>query len=226
MVHSPTIITLLIPCSINRTVEFLEALRATFKSLSTLNVPTISAVAGQAYGGGFELALATHLRIFSTTALVSLPETRLGIIPGAGGTYRLRSIIGESRALEMILTGRKLNGTDAYSWGLCERIVRAPPGKSWDRLIQQRLPDESDQRKEERLEIARESRVAVLDEAIKFAEAICEGGPLAIEAALSAVKEGTTRAETVQYDAVMRTEDRNRALAAFSEKKQPKFEGN
>lgn len=225
MVHSPTIITLLIPCSINRTVEFLEALRATFKSLSTLNVPTISAVAGQAYGGGFELALATHLRIFSTTALVSLPETRLGIIPGAGGTYRLRSIIGKSRALEMILTGRKVNGTDAYSWGLCERIVRAPPGKSWDKLIL-RLPEESDQRKEERRKIAHESRVAVLDEAIKFAEAICEGGPLAIEAALSAVKNGTTRAETTQYDVVMRTEDRNRALAAFSEKKQPNFEGN
>lgn len=189
-------------------------------------MPTIAAVGGHAHGGGLELALATDLRVFSTAAIVSLPETRLGIIPGAGGTHRLPLTIGRSRALEMVLTGRKLSGTEAYSWGLCERLVEAPPGKSWARLQHRIEPDETDQKKQERRELYVEGRDAVLDESLRLAHTICEGGPLAIGAALRAVKAGTESAENLEYNAVMGTQDRNRALAAFSKKQTPIFEGN
>lgn len=225
----PTFIPLLIPYSIKSTLLFLATLRATLSTLSNLNIPTISAVAGDAHGGGLELALATDLRVFSTTAKVSLPETRLGIIPGAGGTYRLRSIIGESRALDLILTGRKLTGADAYSIGLCQRIVRAPPGKSWD-IVHQRVHNpaviDSGKRQETLLEVSQESRAAVLEESFNLAQMICEGAPLAINAALAAVKVGTKAAEEERYADVMGTRDRDRALEAFPKKEAPKFKGD
>lgn len=103
---------------------FLFALRSTFK-FPELNLPTISSVAGEADGSGLELAVATHFRKLSTAAWVSLPKTRLGIIPGAGRTHRLRSVISESRVLELILTGRIVSGRKSYSCGLCQRVVRA-----------------------------------------------------------------------------------------------------
>lgn len=151
-------------------------------------------------GGGLELALATDVRVFSSSTYVSLPETRIGIIPGAGGTHRLREIIGVPRALEMILTGRRLSPTIAYSNGLCQRMVKASPGP--------------------------ESRDAVLAESLKCAREICEGGPLAVGAALRAVKGGTLRDEEREYDFVVQTKDRNRALEAFINKVKPEFKGN
>ncbi|GAB1730340.1 hypothetical protein NU195Hw_g7544t1 [Hortaea werneckii] len=73
--------------------EFLAKLRGTLTRLSTLPMPTISAIGSTAFGGGLELALCTNFRVMASTALVGLPETRLAIIPGAGGTYRLPAII-------------------------------------------------------------------------------------------------------------------------------------
>ncbi|MCJ1465848.1 hypothetical protein MMC07_004467 [Pseudocyphellaria aurata] len=210
----------------HETTRFLNTLRDTLNLLSHLHVPTIAAVGGHAHGGGLELALTTDLRVFSTAALVSVPETRLGIIPGAGGTHRLPMTIGRSRALEMVLTGEKLSGTKAYSWGLCERLVEAPPGKSWDKLQDRIEPNEPDQKKQERRELYLESRDAVLEESLRLAHTICEGAPLAIGAALRAVKAGTESAEKLEYDAVLGTQDRNRALVAFAKKQTPRFEGN
>lgn len=77
---------------VHRTRALLAALRSTLDAIETLPVPTIAAVASVALGGGLELALATDLRVFASTAIVGLPETRLGIIPGAGGTYRLQKV--------------------------------------------------------------------------------------------------------------------------------------
>jgi len=88
-------------------------------------VPVIAAVNGIAAGGGCELALACHLRIASVTAEFSLPETELGIIPAYGGTQRLAREIGHGRALEMMLTGRIVSGTEALQFGLVNDI--APP---------------------------------------------------------------------------------------------------
>lgn len=110
-----------------RTEDFLLKLRTTFKNLASLEIPTISAISSLALGGGLELALCTHLRVFASSSAVGLPETRLAIIPGAGGTYRLPSVIGVNRARDMILTGRRVTGPEAYFIGLCDRLVEVLP---------------------------------------------------------------------------------------------------
>ncbi|KAM0805240.1 methylglutaconyl-CoA hydratase mitochondrial precursor [Usnea florida] len=105
------------------TTHFLTTLRTTLTTLSALPIPTISAISSLALGGGLELALSTTFRILASSALVGLPETRLAIIPGAGGTWRLRGLVGEQRAMEMCLTGRRVGGWEAGRMGICERVV-------------------------------------------------------------------------------------------------------
>jgi enoyl-CoA hydratase len=86
-------------------------------------VPVIASVNGIAAGGGFELALACHMRIASTMASFSLPETRLGLMPGYGGTQRLSREIGIGRATELMLTRRTLSSEEALRLGLVNRVV-------------------------------------------------------------------------------------------------------
>jgi enoyl-CoA hydratase len=88
-------------------------------------VPVIAAVNGIAAGGGFELVLASHLRLASSNAQFSLPETELGLIPGYGGTQRLTREIGHARALEVTLTGENLDAEKAKRLGIVNRIVEA-----------------------------------------------------------------------------------------------------
>ena len=85
-------------------------------------VPVIAAVGGVAAGGGFELALACHLRVASRTALFQLPETKLGVIPAYGGTQRLSRLTGSGRALEMMLTGQSMSAIEALRLGLVNRV--------------------------------------------------------------------------------------------------------
>ena len=159
-----------------------------------------------ALGGGLELALCTHLRVFSSSSVVGLPETRLAIIPGAGGTYRLPPIIGVNRARDLIITGRRVTGPEAYFIGLCDRLVEV-------------LPEEEGQDG-----VARER---VLRESIKLALDICEGGPIAIKMAMQAVEAHGLgeRSENAAYEGVIETDDRYEALRAFVEKRKPAFRG-
>src|ERR1700677_1438794 len=90
--------------------------------------PVVAAINGAALGGGLELALCCDLRVAASHAQLGLPETSLGIIPGAGGTQRLPRVVGEARAKEMILLGRKLGAAEALSWGLVHRV--SPEGVS------------------------------------------------------------------------------------------------
>jgi enoyl-CoA hydratase len=89
---------------------------------------SIAAVDGLALGGGLELALACTLRIGSERAMFGLPEVKLGLIPGAGGTQRLPRIVGRSRALDIMLTGRHIDANEAFSIGLIDRVVA--PGEA------------------------------------------------------------------------------------------------
>ncbi len=88
-------------------------------------VPVIAAINGIAAGGGCELALACHIRVASENARFSLPEPKLGIIPGYGGTQRLAREIGDGRALEMMLTGRTVPAEEALQIGLINRLARS-----------------------------------------------------------------------------------------------------
>jgi enoyl-CoA hydratase len=91
--------------------------------LENFPVPVVAAVNGIAAGGGCELALACHLRIASSSATFSLPETKLGLIPGYGGTQRLSREFGHGRAIEMMLTGKSIGAEQAMEIGLVNRIV-------------------------------------------------------------------------------------------------------
>ncbi|KAI5361632.1 Putative enoyl-CoA hydratase/isomerase, ClpP/crotonase-like domain superfamily [Septoria linicola] len=189
------------------TREFLKCLRGTFSRLSTLPVPTISAVSSTAFGGGLELALCTNFRVLASTAVVGLPETRLAIIPGAGGTFRLPALIGQSRARDMILTGRRITGEEAYFIGLADRIVQVT--------------------EDEIKGGAGVARGKVFEQAVEMAKVICEGGPVAIRAAMQAV-DGWAKGEASEnaaYDLVLPTTDRTEALKAFGEKRKPTFKG-
>ncbi|KAL3426384.1 enoyl-CoA hydratase/isomerase [Phlyctema vagabunda] len=190
------------------TSAFLENLRNTFQALSALPIPTISAVSSLALGGGLELALCTHLRVFASTAQVALPETRLGIIPGAGGTFRLPALVGMSRARDMVLTGRRVTAAEAYFVGIADRLVEVVPQDGEDeKQLLARAKDE------------------VLGAAVALAGDICQGAPTAIRAALQAVHWARPEVENKMYERVVATEDRNEALAAFREKRRPEFKG-
>lgn len=191
-----------------RTADFLSSLQNTFTDLSALPIPTISAISSIALGGGLELALSTHFRVLSSNATIGLPETRLGIIPGAGGTHRLPALIGLGRARDLILTGRRVAAPEAYFLGIADRLVEVVP------------EDERDG--SDILKVARKSALA---EAVRLAQEICEGGPVAIRAALEAVAWARPEKEIEMYQRVVNTEDRNEALKAFQEKRKPVFKG-
>ncbi|KAK0712704.1 ClpP/crotonase-like domain-containing protein [Lasiosphaeria miniovina] len=204
----------------DETDAFLLSLRTAFTALSTLPIPTISAISSIALGGGLELALATHFRVLTSNAVVGLPETRLGIIPGAGGTFRLPALVGVPRARDLVLTGRRVSAAEAYFIGLADRLVEVAPdtdaqAAEWDAL-------DEPARNREMLAAARRT---ALSEAVRLAGEIAEGGPLAVRAALRAVQEPCERVENSMYDRVVRTEDRDEALRAFAEKRKPVFKG-
>lgn len=172
-----------------------------------------------ALGGGLELALSTHFRVLSSNAVVGLPETRLGIIPGAGGTHRLPSLIGIGRARDLILTGRRIGGPEAYFLGIADRLVEVLPESEEDAKA---LKDGDKTAQGKLLSLARKD---VLSESVNLAGAICEGGPIAVRAALQAVQRPHESVENAMYERVVKTEDRNEALRAFGEKRKPIFQG-
>ena len=101
-------------------IRFLNDLTGLLNRIAKLAIPTIAAIDGPALGGGLELALACDIRIAAHHVdKIALPECRIGVIPGAGGTQRLPRLIGMSRAKELIFTGRSLSAQQAQDWGTC-----------------------------------------------------------------------------------------------------------
>ncbi len=94
-----------------------------FRFIELMRKPVVAAVNGFALGGGLELALACHLRIASENARFGVPEVKLGIIPGYGGTVRLPRLVGRGRALQMILTGEMIDAEEAHRIGLVNDVV-------------------------------------------------------------------------------------------------------
>ncbi|KAJ6261840.1 hypothetical protein Dda_2639 [Drechslerella dactyloides] len=183
-------------CTPQETIAFLHSLNATITTLATLAIPTISCIPTHAHGGGLELALATDLRIALSSAQLSLPETRLGIIPGAGGTHRIARLIGRSRALDMVLTGRRVGATEALNWGLLDRVV----------------------------EDGGDVNEAGVELATKICEGGPLAIPLAKRAVLTGL-EGGLGVESLAYAGVAETADKYEALQAFAEKRKPVFKG-
>ena len=143
---------------------------------------------------------------------MGLPETRLGIIPGAGGTYRLPALIGLARARDLILTGRRVSAPEAYFLGIADRLVEVKENET------------GEDGKEDPTLLAR-AQTAALSEGVRLALEICEGGPVAIRAGLQAVAWAREEIENKMYERVVGTEDRDEALKAFQEKRKPIFTG-
>jgi enoyl-CoA hydratase/carnithine racemase len=186
--------------TLEQTEEFVTLLRNTMNDLSTLKVPVIVAIEGVAVGGGLELALAGDIRIAGSNATVGLPETSLGIIPGAGGTQRLSRLTGISRAKQLIWTGRKITADEAYQYGIVDEVV--PAGTATDRAIALGL------------EIAKNGPIAI--QASK--EAIMKG--LECQTMTEALE-----MERQCYAKTLPTKDRLEGLAAFKEGRQPNYKG-
>lgn len=162
--------------------------------------PVVAALNGVAFGGGLELALVCDLRVAHAHVQVSLPETTLGIIPGAGGTQRLPRIVGEARAKEMILLGRRLTADEALAWGLVNRVV--PKEKN---LVEETL-----------------AWLAPIANGAPIAQAAALE---AIDRSFDTTLEHGMELEKVSYDKTLVSEDRREALAAFVEKRSPIFKG-
>lgn len=104
----------------HKNIEFGQAV---FRKLEKLFIPTVAAIDGYAFGGGLELALACTFRLATEKSSLGLPEVKLGLIPGYGGTQRLPRLIGQARALEMVMTGQRVNAAEALNYGLINRIL-------------------------------------------------------------------------------------------------------
>ena len=170
-----------------------------FSAIENLPQPTIAMMNGFAFGGGMELALACDFRIATDTALMGLTETGLAIIPGAGGTQRLPRLIGEAKALELILTARRMSAAEALSYGVLTKIATS------ENLIQE-TADFADS-------ILANGPIAL--QQAKFA--IKHGMNVDLQTGLAI--------ERKAYELTIPTEDRIEALNAFSEKRKPVFKG-
>ena len=106
-------------------VDYGTSLRAAVERLASLDRPSIAVIEGRALGGGIELAMAASLRVASADARFGLPEPKLGLIAGAGGTQRLPRLVGRGRALDIMLTAREVGADEAFRIGLIDRLTAA-----------------------------------------------------------------------------------------------------
>lgn len=181
---------------VRTTVAGLQALTT---EIADFPRPTIAAINGYAFGGGLEIALACDLRYISDNARIGLTETRLGIIPGAGGTQRLPRLIGLGRAKEMIFTGRRIDAATAVTWGICEDVF---PQEHLLSRVQ---------------EIAREIAAG--------GPLALEQAKVAINQGIDTDIVHGLDIERSAYERLIPTHDRVEALQAFAEKRSPDFKG-
>jgi enoyl-CoA hydratase/carnithine racemase len=167
--------------------------------LAALRTPLVAAVSGYALGGGCELALACDMIVASETAEFGQPEILLGIIPGGGGTQRLARVMGKQRAMELVLTGRRIGAAEARELGIVTRLA-APDG--W-------------------LDAAVELAATVAERPPLAVRLGKQAVLAAEETALSAGLDHERRL----YELAMATEDRVEGMNAFVEKRKPEFRG-
>jgi len=174
--------------------------RLDFRSvMDRCSQPIVAGIRGYAFGGGLELALACDLRVAGEDARLGLTEIDLAIIPGGGGTQRLPRLVGRGRALEMILTGARIDAREAWRIGLVERVVPA------------------DEVKSAALDLAR-TLAAKAPVALRYAkEAVVKGLGLSLVDGLRLEHDLATLLRT--------TEDRIEGAKAFLEKRKPRFTG-
>ncbi|XP_043941892.1 enoyl-CoA hydratase domain-containing protein 2, mitochondrial [Protopterus annectens] len=183
--------------------HFVSRLRTLMSNIAALPMPTIAAVDGYALGGGLELALACDIRIAANSAKMGLIETTRGLLPGAGGSQRLPRVVGLGMAKELIFTGRRIDGEQAFSIGLVNHVV--PQNDMGD---------------------------AAYRKALDLAKEILPQAPIAVRMAKESMNQGMQvditsgmAIEHMCYTRVIPTKDRLEGMAAFIEKRLPRFTG-
>ena len=179
--------------------SFINAIAGAIGAFGELRKPTICAMNGSAYGGGLELAMACDFRICVDGAEMGLTEVRLGIIPGAGGTQRLPRLVGEARAKELILLGRRIGAVQAHAYGLVHQVVPR------DQL--------------------RAAVDALLAELAGCAPLSVMSAKSAIERGHSRSLDEGLAIERECYEVTLFSEDRDEGLAAFAEGRPPQYRG-
>ncbi|KAL0077643.1 ClpP/crotonase-like domain-containing protein [Phycomyces blakesleeanus] len=182
----------------DQVTEFLYNLRQAYRELETLPMPTIAAIDGAALGGGLEMALSCDLRVAGPRAKIGLPETRLAIIPGAGGTQRLPRLIGSAKAKELIYTAAILNSKDAYNYG----IVNHADEKS-----------------------AYEKALSMAKLILPQGPIAVSMAKMAIDKGMAVDIDSGLEIEQAYYARVIPTQDRLEGLQAFREKRPPVYKG-
>ncbi|EJF62828.1 ClpP/crotonase [Dichomitus squalens] len=181
--------------------KFLIDLRRALGTLENLPVPTVAAIDGPALGGGLEMALACDLRVAGhAVTKIGLPETKLGIIPGAGGTQRLTRLLGTAKAKDLIFTARVLTAQQAHELGVVD-YISSPETTGYDRALQ--LAGEISSSAPLALRAAKQAISRVPD--------------LGFESGLDF--------ERASYEPLLHSKDRTEALQAFKEKRVPVFKG-
>ncbi|MCY7347393.1 MAG: enoyl-CoA hydratase/isomerase family protein [Pyrinomonadaceae bacterium] len=173
--------------------------RSLFTVLDTFPKPIIAMINGFCLGGGNELAMACDIRVASEKSRFGQPEINLGIIPGGGGTQRLTNLIGESKAMELILTGEMIDAPTAFNYGLVNYVHSAEELESKTMELADKIAEKSP--------IA----LQMCKEAVKFASR-------------SNIDEGLRR-EIDLFAICFSTEDKKEGVAAFLEKRKPVFTG-
>ena len=173
--------------------------RSLFTAIDSFPKPVIAMINGYCLGGGCELALACDIRIASETASFGQPEINLGIIPGGGGTQRLPRLVGEGKAMELILTGEIIDAKTAFAIGLVNHVVPADQLEAKTMEIAGRIADKGP--------IA----LRLAKEAVKLASR-------------SNLDEGLKR-EVDLFALCFATEDKDEGVKAFLEKRKPEFKG-
>jgi enoyl-CoA hydratase len=173
--------------------------RSLFTAIDTFPKPVIAMINGYCLGGGCELAMACDLRIASERASFGQPEINLGIIPGGGGTQRLTHLVGEGKAMELILTGEIIDAQTAYSYGLVNTVVPAEELEAKTMEIANRIAEKSP------------VALRMAKEAVKTA-------------ARSTLDEGLRR-EIDLFALCFSSEDKDEGVTAFLEKRKPDFKG-
>ena len=179
--------------------EFIFTIRDLFSSIEHLNKPVIAAVNGIALGGGTELALACDIRLAAENARMGLTETRLAIIPGAGGTQRLPRLVGRGKAKELIFTGKRVSAEEALAIGLVNQVCA--PG--------------------DLLESSRTMAAAICE----TGPIAIEQAKYAINHGLETDLHTGLAIESNAYWVTIPTKDRLEGLAAFREKRKPVYKG-
>ncbi|XP_068949081.1 enoyl-CoA hydratase domain-containing protein 2, mitochondrial-like isoform X1 [Petaurus breviceps papuanus] len=182
---------------------FVHRARNLMSQIATFPAPTIAAIDGFALGGGLELALACDLRVAASSAIMGLIETSRGLLPGAGGTQRLPRCVGVSLAKELIFTGRRINGEEAKGIGLVNHAV--PQNQEGTAAYHRAL------------ELAREI-VPQAPFAVRMGKVAIDKG-MEVDITSGMAIEGMCYAQNIP------TRDRLEGMAAFREKRPPRFVG-